>query len=104
MSIPTTTSTPATPGTPDDSLATSAPHSPATQAPALPEPVYLEGPAPFAVVLGLLGLLFASTTLFTQLTDVAVPWTQLGPWTVVAAGLLVVVIGAIGLRSSRTRG
>ena len=59
MSIPTTPSTPATPGTPDDSLATSAPHSPATQAPALPEPVYLEGPAPFAVVLGLLGLLFA---------------------------------------------
>jgi len=104
MSIPTTPSTPATPGTPDDSLATSAPHSPATQAPALPEPVYPEGPAPFAVVLGLLGLLFASTTLFTQLTDVAVPWTQLGPWTVVAAGLLVVVIGAIGLRSSRTRG
>jgi hypothetical protein len=59
MSIPTTPSTPATPGTPDDSLATSAPHSPATQAPALPEPVYLDGPAPFAVTLGLLGLLFA---------------------------------------------
>lgn len=96
MSTPTT---PGTSGTPEDTLATSAPHSAA-----LPEPVYLDGPAPFAVVLGLLGLLFASTTLFTQLTDVAVPWTQLGPWTVVAAGLLVVVIGAIGLRSSRTRG
>lgn len=97
-------STPITPGTPEDTPATNAPHAPTAHAPALPEPVYVEGPAPFAVVLGLLGLLFASTTLFTQLTDVSVPWTQLGPWTVVAAGLLVVVIGAIGLRSSRTRG
>lgn len=72
-------------------------------APSLPEPVYLTGPAPFAVVLGLLGLLFAAATLFTQLTDVSLPWTDLGPWTVVAAGLVVVVVGAIGLRGSRTR-
>jgi hypothetical protein len=85
MSTPTPPNTPATPATP-----------------ALPEPVYLDGPAPFAVTLGLLGLLFAAATLFAQLTDVAVPWTDLGPWTVVAAGLLVVVVGAIGLRSSRT--
>ena len=78
--------------------------APATQpAPAMPEPPYLSGPAPFAVVLGILGLLFAAVTLFLQLTDVSLPWTDLGPWTVVAAGLVVVLVGAIGLRGSRTR-
>ncbi|KAF0835284.1 hypothetical protein [Ornithinibacter aureus] len=96
---------PTTATAPASSAATATPTatSPVPQAPALPEPTYLSGPAPFAVVLGLLGLLFAAATLFAQLTDVAVPWTDLGPWTVVAAGLLVVVVGAIGLRGSRTR-
>jgi len=116
-------STPSSPSTPDtprsDTLATEvfdAPPSPTvatettpasattpTTAPALPEPTYLSGPAPFAVVLGLLGLLFAAATLLTQLTDLSLPWTDLGPWTVVAAGLVVVIVGAIGLRGSRTR-
>jgi|JI10StandDraft_1071094.scaffolds.fasta_scaffold969685_2 protein-S-isoprenylcysteine O-methyltransferase Ste14 len=79
------------------------PTQPASAAPALPEPTYLSGPAPFAVVLGLLGLLFAAATLFAQLTDLSLPWTNLGPWTVVAVGLVVVLVGAIGLRGSRTR-
>jgi hypothetical protein len=116
-------STPSSPGTPDaprsDTLATEVfdpapPPSVATAstataatttatAPAPPEPTYLSGPAPFAVVLGLLGLLFAAATFLTQLTDLSLPWTDLGPWTVVAAGLVVVVVGAIGLRGSRTR-
>lgn len=71
--------------------------------PAPPEQTYLSGPAPFAVVLGLLGLLFAAATLVTQLTDLSLPWTDLGPWTVVATGLVVVLVGAIGLRGSRNR-
>ena len=112
--------TPSTPDTPrSDTLATEvfdAAPSPAvatattpatattaTTTPALPEPTYLTGPAPFAVVLGLLGLLFAAATFLTQLTDLSLPWTDLGPWTVVAAGLVVVIVGAIGLRGSRTR-
>jgi hypothetical protein len=109
--------TPSTPDTPrSDTLATEvfdAAPSPtgttattatsATTAPALPEPTYLTGPAPFAVVLGLLGLLFAAATFLTQLTDLSLPWTDLGPWTVVGAGLVVVIVGAIGLRGSRTR-
>jgi hypothetical protein len=90
----------------DDSAATPATTPTATvtaPAPALPEPVYLSGPAPFAVVLGILGLLFAALTLFIQVTDANLPWTDLGPWTVVAAGLVVVLVGAIGLRGSRSR-
>ena len=62
---------------------------------------WLSGPAPFAIVLGLLGLVVAGAVLFTELTDVTFPWADLGPWTVVAAGLVVVLVGTIGLRSSR---
>lgn len=94
----------ATPAATQTATATTATATTATApAPALPEPTYLSGPAPFAVVLGILGLLFAALTLFVQLTDVSLPWTDLGPWTVVAAGLVVVLVGAIGLRGSRDR-
>jgi hypothetical protein len=65
--------------------------------------VWLTGPAPFALVLGLLGLLVAGTMLLTELTDWTLPWGDLGPWSVVAAGLVVLLVGAIGLRSSRSR-
>jgi len=54
-------------------------------------------------VLGLLGLLTAGTVLLTELTDWTLPWGDLGPWSVVAAGLVVLLVGAIGLRSSRSR-
>ena len=67
------------------------------------EPEYLRGPAPFALVLGLLGLLVAGSVLVGELTDVSLPWNDLGPWSVVAAGVLVLLVGAIGLRSSRAR-
>ena len=72
--------------------------------PTPPEPQYLSGPAPFALVLGLLGLLVAGSVLVNELTDVTLPWGDLGPWSVVAAGLVVLLVGAIGLRSSRNRG
>lgn len=72
-------------------------------APAPAEPEYLRGPAPFALVLGLLGLVVAGSVLVGELTDVSLPWNDLGPWSVVAAGVLVLLVGAIGLRSSRTR-
>ena len=54
-------------------------------------------------MLGLLGLLVAGSVLLTELTDVTLPWGDLGPWSVVAAGLVVLLVGAIGLRSSRSR-
>ena len=66
-----------------------------------PEPTYLSGPAPFPIVLGLLGLLTALAVVVADLTDLTVPWGDLGPWTVVIAGLVILVVGAIGLRGSR---
>ncbi|MFL6078597.1 MAG: hypothetical protein ACJ714_01580 [Ornithinibacter sp.] len=78
-----------------------APRIPAPASP--PEPQWLTGPAPFALVLGLLGLLVAGSVLVGELTDITLPWGDLGPWSVVAAGLVVLLVGAIGLRSSRSR-
>ena len=69
-----------------------------------PEPQWLRGPAPFALVLGVLGLLVAGSVLVNELTEVSLPWGDLGPWSVVNAGVVVLLVGAIGLRSSRNRG
>jgi hypothetical protein len=100
MALPTT-ATPATTAGATMTATAPAPAPASTPAPpAPPEPQYLTGPAPFALVLGLLGLLVAGSVLLNELTDVTLPWGDLGPWTVVAAGL---VVGAIGLRSSRSR-
>jgi hypothetical protein len=68
-----------------------------------PAPTYLAGPAPFPILLGLLGVLLAVGVVVGELTDLTLPWTDLGPWSVVAAGLVVLVVGAIGLRSSRSQ-
>ena len=96
---------PATPSSTEPATSTatvtSTPAAPGTTPPAPAEAAYLRGPAPFAIVLGLLGLVVAGVTLAAELTDVTVPWDDLGPWTVVAAGLLVLLVGAIGLRASR---
>ncbi|MEO6790733.1 MAG: hypothetical protein ABI249_03855 [Ornithinibacter sp.] len=74
-----------------------------TTPPGPPDVPYLRGPAPFAMVLGLLGLLVAGSVLIGELTDVTVRWDNLGPWTVVAAGVVVLVAGALGVRASRPR-
>jgi hypothetical protein len=103
MALPTT----ATPATTAGATMTATAPAPAPAIPtptAAPEPQYLSGPAPFALVLGLLGLLVGGSVLLNELTDVTLPWGDLGPWTVVAAGLVVLIVGAIGLRSSRASG
>jgi hypothetical protein len=103
---PMPTWAPATPGGTGTATATAPAPAPAA-APAAstpPEPQWLKGPAPFALVLGLLGLVVAGSTLLAELTDLSLPWNDLGPWSVVAAGIVVLLVGAIGLRSSRNRG
>lgn len=73
----------------------------AAQMPSPPAREYVQGPAPFAVVLGLLGLVVAAATLFTEVVGIDVPWGDLGPWAVVGAGVLVLLVGGLGLRASR---
>jgi hypothetical protein len=87
----------------DTTTATRAGATTAAAAPAPTGPRYRSGPAPFALVLGILGLVTAGLVLLTELTDVDVPWNDLGPWTIVAGGALVLLVGLVGLRSSRSR-
>ena len=101
--LPTTPGPAVGSGATATTTATATAPSTAPAATAPPEPQWLTGPAPFALVLGLLGLLVAGSTLVNELTDVSLPWGDLGPWSVVAAGLVVLLVGAIGLRSSRAR-
>lgn len=66
-----------------------------------PTPRWRAGPAPFAVLLGILGLVTAGAVLLSELADVRVPWADLGPWTIVAGGVVVIILGVVGLRSNR---
>ncbi|WP_377644319.1 hypothetical protein [Oryzobacter terrae] len=90
----------AAPGTTATATAVRPDQAPATSVQPPPRE-YVKGPAPFAIVLGLLGLVVAATTLFTEIVGIDVPWGDLGPWTVVGAGVLVLLVGGLGLRASR---
>lgn len=84
---------------PTTATATAEPTTTATA----PAPTYRQGPAPFGLFLGVVGLVLAGAVLLYELTDVSVPWADLGPWIVVAGGLLVVLMGLLGLRASRSQ-
>ncbi len=99
---PTTPTTGAGPTAADTPTATVPAGADPTATPDAPvEPTYLTGPAPFPLVLGLLGLLTALGVVLADLTDVSFPFRDLGPWTVVLVGAVIIVVGALGLRSSR---
>ncbi|NHA68509.1 hypothetical protein [Phycicoccus flavus] len=66
-----------------------------------PPVVYRTGPAPFALFLGLLGLLVAVVVLVGQSADVSPAWDEIGPWAVVAGGVVVAGVGVLGLRAGR---
>ena len=87
--------------TDDPARAAGHPSGEDTAGPGVPAPVFRRGPAPFALLLGVLGLAVAVGVLVGETVDLAVDWSVLGPWTVVAGGLLVVVVGLLGLRSNR---
>lgn len=76
---------------------------PAAPPPAPPAPVHRRGPAPFGLLIAVLGLAVAGSVLLTEVADVSVPWSRLGPLVVVAGGLLVVLVGLLGLRAGRAQ-
>ena len=106
---PTAASATATRPTPTSASATSASATSATTAPrgadpyAAPEPELVKGPYLAPVILGLVCLLVAAAAFAQELADWSIDWGNVGPLGIVAAGALLVVLGALGLLSSRRR-
>lgn len=69
-------------------------------APTLPRPT---GPHAPAIVLGLGCLVIAGLVLAQELGTLSVDWGNVGPLGIVAAGLVLVVLGLVGLLGSRRR-
>jgi hypothetical protein len=81
--------------------ATAAPQDPRRYA--APEPELVKGPYLAPVILGLVCLLVAAAAFAQELTDWTIDWGNVGPLGIVAAGALLVLLGALGLLSSRRR-
>ena len=75
-----------------------APAAPATTAPERPR-----GPHAAAILLGVLAIAVAALAILRETTDLTVNWSQLGPGSVIVAGLLLLLIGVVGL-TRRERG
>ncbi len=67
-------------------------------APSLPRPT---GPHAPAITLGVICLAIAGLVLAQELGALSVDWGNVGPLGIVAAGLVLVVLGIVGLLSSR---
>jgi hypothetical protein len=67
------------------------------------EPELVKGPYLAPVLLGVVCLLVAAAAFAQELADWTIDWGNVGPLGIVAAGALLVVLGALGLLSSRRR-
>ncbi|WP_427383718.1 hypothetical protein [Janibacter sp. G56] len=59
------------------------------------------GPAIGTALFGFLLLVLAGGVVALEALDLDVDWVGVGPWAVVAGGVVIVVFGAIGLLASR---
>jgi hypothetical protein len=76
-----------------DSLSKSSVSKDSVSTPARPK-----GPNASAIVLGLVAMAFAALIIAIETAGLAVDWSRLGPGAIVGIGLLLVVLGALGLR------
>ena len=67
------------------------------------EPERLRGPSLGAVILGLVCLVVAGAVLAQEVGNWTIDWGNVGPLGIVAAGAVLVVLGAVGLATSRRR-
>ena len=74
----------------------------ATSEPPLAPPV-VRGPYLAPVILGLVCLLVAAAAFGQEIADWTIDWGNVGPLGIVAAGLVLVLLGGLGLLSSRRR-
>lgn len=66
-----------------------------------PEPIWITGPAPAPIVIGLIGLLTLAGCAIWALTDWTVNWSLAAPAAVVGVGLVIIGLGVAGLRRPR---
>lgn len=66
-------------------------------------PPYRTGLSVGTVLLGLLAIALAAYTVAEQLTDIAIDWNRFGPFSALAAGLVLVLLGLWGMTSNRRR-
>ncbi|GAA1248845.1 hypothetical protein FB474_0522 [Oryzihumus leptocrescens] len=75
----------------------------APAAPAVTSPERPRGPHAAAILLGVFAIAVAALAILRETTDLTVSWSQLGPGSVIVAGLLLLLIGVVGL-TRRERG
>ena len=75
----------------------------APAAPAVTSPERPRGPHAAAILLGVFAVAVAALAILRETTDLTVNWSQLGPGSVIVAGLLLLLIGVVGL-TRRERG
>ena len=97
---PSRASTPAT-TTYSPTATTYSPAEPEDVVPAQPE--YVRGPYLAPVILGLVCLAIAGLAFAQELGGLTIDWGSVGPLGIVAAGAVLVLLGAIGLVASRRR-
>ena len=67
------------------------------------EPERLRGPSFGPVILGLVCLVIAGAVFAQEIGNWTIDWGNVGPLGIVAAGAVLVVLGAVGLATSRRR-
>jgi hypothetical protein len=70
---------------------------------AAPEPELVRGPYLAPIILGLVCLAVAAAAYAQEVADWSIDWGNVGPLGIVIAGAVLVVLGALGLLSSRRR-
>lgn len=91
----------AEPVTPPVAAGTAALAAPA--APAGPASEVPRGPHAAAILLGAFAIAVAALAILRETTHLTVNWSQLGPGSIIVAGVLLLVIGVVGL-ARRERG
>ncbi|HEX5522326.1 MAG TPA: hypothetical protein VFX53_02680 [Pedococcus sp.] len=104
--VPASTSAPSRASTPtattySPTATTYGPEGPEDVVPAQPE--YVRGPYLAPVILGLVCLAIAGLAFAQELGGLTIDWGSVGPLGIVAAGAVLVLLGAIGLVASRRR-
>lgn len=69
--------------------------------PAPPEPMWLRGPAPTPIIIGVLGLLAAVMCGLAVGTTLTINWVVAAPALIIGFGVLIVALGLLNARRSR---